>query len=191
MEAFHWRHHPLAARLLEIAASGELGEIRHVEARLCAPLWNTRDIRYRPELAGGAAMDMGCYALHFVRTLGRAEPRVTRARAKLLSPGVDRAMEIELEFPSGASGRAICSMLSRRVVDVSGRVEGTQGRMRILNPFMPQLFHRLRVETSHGSRSERIGGPGTYTCQLEALRASCARTRPCPPTSTTPSRTWR
>jgi predicted dehydrogenase len=104
-----------------------------------------------------------------VRTLGGAEPRVTAARAKLLSPGVDRAMEIELVFPSGATGRAICSMLSRRLLDASARVEGTRGRLRILNPWMPQLFHRLRVETERGSRSERCPGPATYTAQLAAF----------------------
>jgi predicted dehydrogenase len=169
MEAFHWRHHALAARALAIVASGELGEIRHVEARLCAPLLNPRDIRYRADLAGGAAMDMGCYALHFVRTLGGAEPSVAAARAKLLSPGVDRAMEIELVFPDGATGRAICSMLSRRLLDVSARVEGTRGRLGILNPWMPQLFHRLRVETERGARSERCPGPATYTAQLDAF----------------------
>ena len=75
MEAFHWRYHPLAARMLEILASGELGELRHVEAHLCAPLLNTKDIRYRLDLAGGAAMDMGCYVLHFVRTLRRRASR--------------------------------------------------------------------------------------------------------------------
>ena len=180
MEAFHWRHHALAARALEIVASGELGEIRHVEARLCAPLWNPRDIRYRPELAGGAAMDMGCYALHFVRTLGGAEPRVTAARAKLLAPGVDRAMEIELVFPNGASGRAICSMLSWRVFDASARVEGTRGRIRIMNPWMPQLFHRFRVETSSGARSERCAGPGTYACQLAAFLRTVREGAPAP-----------
>jgi predicted dehydrogenase len=180
LEAFHWRHHALATRALEIVASGELGEIRHVEARLCAPLLNPRDIRYRAELAGGAGMDMGCYALHFVRTLGGAEPRVTAARAKLLSPGVDRAMEIELEFPSGATGRAICSMLSRRLLDVSARVEGTRGRMRILNPWMPQLFHRLHVETERGSRSEQSPGPGSYTCQLAAFLRAVRGTAPAP-----------
>ena len=169
MEAFHWRYHPLAARMLEILASGEIGELRHVEAQLCAPLLNTRDIRYRPELAGGAAMDMGCYALHFVRTLGVAEPRVTAARAKLLAPGVDRAMEIELAFPNGATGRAVCSMLSWRLLAASGRIEGTRGRMRILNPWAPHLFHRLRVETPAGSRSERVAGRATYTHQLEAF----------------------
>jgi predicted dehydrogenase len=169
MEAFHWRYHPLAARMLEIVASGEIGELRHVEGQLCAPLLNTRDIRYRAELAGGAAMDMGCYALHFVRTLGGAEPRVTAARASLLAPGVDRAMEIELAFPNGATGRAVCSMLSWRLLAASGSVLGTRGRLRILNPWAPHLFHRLRVETAAGSRRERVAGRATYTHQLEAF----------------------
>jgi predicted dehydrogenase len=169
MEAFHWRHHPLATRLLEIVASGEIGELRHVEAHLCAPILNTRDIRYRLDLAGGAAMDMGCYVLHVVRTLGGAEPEVTAARAKLLSPGVDRAMDIDLRFPAGATGRAVCSMLSARLLDVSARVEGTRGRLRVLNPIAPHLFHRLRVESGEGARSERVPGPATYTAQLEAF----------------------
>jgi predicted dehydrogenase len=169
MEAFHWRYHPLASRMLEILASGELGELRHVEAHLCAPILNTRDIRYRLELAGGAGMDMGCYVLHFVRTFAGGEPRVVSARPTLLAPGVDRAMEIELALPGGATGRAVCSMLSWRVLDVSGRVEGTRGRMRILNPWAPHLFHRLRVETHGGTRSERIAGPSTYACQLAAF----------------------
>jgi predicted dehydrogenase len=169
MEAFHWRHHPLATRMLEILASGELGELRHVEAHLCAPLVNTKDIRYRADLAGGAAMDMGCYVLHFCRTFGGAEPRVTEARPTLLAPAVDRAMDIRLAFPGGATGRALCSMLSWRLLDASARIEGTRGRMRVLNPWQPQLFHRLRIETPAGSRRERVPGRATYTHQLEAF----------------------
>jgi predicted dehydrogenase len=140
-----------------------------VEARLCAPLLNPRDIRYRLDLAGGAGMDMGCYALHFVRTFGGAEPRVTSARAKLLSPGVDRALEIDLVFPSGAVGRAICSMMSHRILGASGAIEGTRGRLRILNPWAPHIFHRLRVETPAGARSERVPGSASYTHQLDAF----------------------
>ncbi len=180
MEAFHWRHHPLAARMLEILASGELGELRHVEAHLCAPIVNTKDIRYRLDLAGGAAMDMGCYVLHFVRTLGGAEPRVTEAKPKLLSLGVDRAMDIALAFPGGATGRALCSMLSWRVLDASGVVVGTRGRMRILNPWAPHLFHRLRVETPAGARSERVAGRATYTHQLEAFARAVRDGAPVP-----------
>ena len=180
MEAFHWRYHPLAARMLEILASGEIGELRHVEAHLCAPLLNTKDIRYRADLAGGAAMDMGCYVLHFVRTLGGAEPRVTSASPKLLAPGVDRAMDIELAFPGGATGRALCSMLSWRLLDASGQVIGERGRMRILNPWAPHLFHRLRIQTPAGSRSERVPGRATYTHQLEAFLRAVREGAPVP-----------
>jgi predicted dehydrogenase len=180
MEAFHWRYHPLAARMLEILASGELGELRHVEAHLCAPIVNTKDIRFSLELAGGAGMDMGCYVLHFVRTFAGGEPRVVAARPTLLAPGVDRAMDIELALPGGATGRALCSLLSWRLLDVSGRVEGTRGRMRILNPWGPHLFHRLRVETPAGTRSERLAGPSTYACQLAAFVRAVREGAPVP-----------
>src|SRR6202165_6149488 len=68
MEAFHWRYHPMAARLLEILQSGQLGELRHIEAWVCFPLPFPNNIRYRFELGGGATMDAGCYAIHMVRT---------------------------------------------------------------------------------------------------------------------------
>src|SRR5262245_55899785 len=32
MEAFHYRYHPLAQRVVEVARSGELGALRHVSA---------------------------------------------------------------------------------------------------------------------------------------------------------------
>jgi predicted dehydrogenase len=169
MEAFHWRYHPLAARLLEIVASGELGDVQRVEARLCAPLIKPGDIRYRSELAGGAAMDMGCYCVSIVRTLAGAEPRVVSARARLSSPGVDRAMEAELAFPGGASGRVVCSMFSWRLLGVSARVSGTRGELRVINPIAPQFFHRVSVRSAGGKRSERAKDGTSYGHQLEAF----------------------
>src|SRR2546430_2655715 len=47
MEAFHWRYHPLAAEALDIVGSGELGEVRRVEAALCFPLFKRDDIRWQ------------------------------------------------------------------------------------------------------------------------------------------------
>jgi len=172
MEAFHWRYHPLARRMLEILASGELGELERVEARLCAPILNGKDIRYDLRLAGGALMDMGCYVLHMVRTLGGAQPTVQEAHALLRGTDVDRAMEIELAFPGGASGRAICSMLSRRVLGVSARVVGSRGQMSVMNPVLPHVFHRLRIFSDEGARTERLSGPSSYACQLDAFVAA-------------------
>ena len=183
MEAFHWRYHPLAARLLAIVASGELGELRHVEARLCAPLIKPGDIRYRADLAGGATMDMGCYVVSIVRALAGAEPSVVSASAKLSSPGVDRAMEAQLEFPGGATGRVICSMFSWRVLGISARVTGTRGELRVLNPILPQFFHRVTVKAQSGKRSERVKGGTSYGCQLEAFVRAVRDGAPFPTTA--------
>ncbi len=69
MEAFHYRYHPFAARLEEICRSGELGTLRHVETWMNIPLPLFGDIRYDFGLAGGATMDVGCYAIHCLRLL--------------------------------------------------------------------------------------------------------------------------
>jgi predicted dehydrogenase len=72
MEAFHYRFHPLVPALLDIIAGGELGTVRRIETRMCIPLPVRSDIRYQLDLAGGALMDVGCYAIHQLRTLASA-----------------------------------------------------------------------------------------------------------------------
>src|SRR5690606_16634605 len=81
VEAFHWRYHPLAERMRQIVASGELGRLREVSSYFCVPLVLPRDIRFDYALGGGATMDLGCYAIHQMRHLVGGEPEVVRARA--------------------------------------------------------------------------------------------------------------
>jgi predicted dehydrogenase len=104
MEAFHYRYHPLTERVRQLLTDGTIGRVRHVEARMCFPLPKFSDLRYNLALAGGATMDAGCYALHALRTFGPGEPEVRAAAAKLRAPGVDRAMDVRLEYPDGATG---------------------------------------------------------------------------------------
>ena len=169
MEAFHYRYHPLAQRMREIVESGELGVVRHVEAWNCFPLPLFSDIRYRYDLAGGALMDAGCYAVHMVRFLGGEEPEVTTARAKLHNTDVDRAMTAELRFPSGHTGRITCSMWSSSLLHIAVRVIGDRGEMRAVNPITPQLWHRLTVTANGRKRTERLTRRSTYEYQLNAF----------------------
>jgi predicted dehydrogenase len=90
MEAFHYRYHSLTRRMLDIIGSGELGEVRRIETAFCIPLLALNNIRWDFSLAGGALMDVGCYAVHILRTLAGAEPVVRSATAKLLRPNVHR-----------------------------------------------------------------------------------------------------
>ena len=186
MEAFHWRYHPLATRMLEIIASGELGAIRHVEARLCFPLPIPGDIRYQWDLAGGATMDAGCYTVSQVRHLAGAEPEVVRAEARLSSPKVDRYMQADLRFPDGRTGRVTQSLFSSTLLALGVRVEGDAAEMHAFNPIAPHIYHRLTVRWRRnengkaGRRSERVPGEATYTCQLRAFVAAVREGRALP-----------
>ncbi|MCV7092532.1 Gfo/Idh/MocA family protein [Mycobacterium interjectum] len=175
MEAFHYRYHPLSRRVEEIIASGELGELKRVQAALCFPLPKFSDIRYNYSLAGGATMDAGCYAVHMVRTFGGSTPEVVSAQAKLRDPRVDRAMTAEVKFAGGHTGRVRCSMWSSRLLQISARVVGEHGEVRVLNPVLPHLINRLSVRTPAGKRVERFPRRTSYAYQLDAFAAAVLR----------------
>ncbi len=178
MEAFHWRYHPLAQRMVDIVRSGELGPLRHVEAALCFPLPLFSDIRYQYDLAGGALMDAGCYTVHMVRTLAGTEPEVASATPTLRNPDVDRAMVAELRFPGGVTGRIHCSMWSSSLLRLHARAVGERGDLRVFNPTSPQLYHRMKVTVDGASRVERFSRMPTYKYQLEAFCDSVLRGEP-------------
>ena len=178
MEAFHYRYHPLTLRIEQIIASGELGKLKRVEAALCFPLPKFSDIRYNYSLAGGATMDAGCYAVHMVRTFGGSTPEVVSAQAKLRDPQIDRAMTAELRFAGGHTGRVRCSLWSSHLLEMSAHVVGDHGELRVLNPVMPQFFHRLSIRSSDGKRVERFPRRASYAYQLDAFAAAVLRGEP-------------
>ena len=171
MEAFHYQYHPLTRRLVEIVSSGELGPVSHIDVAFSAPLWKKGDIRYQLALAGGATMDMGCYPISLLRLLAPG-PRVIDAKAKLSSPGVDRAMDAHFSLSDGGSAHIGCSMFSSSVLRLHAEITGENGKISVFNPFSPQYGHRFKVTTSLGSRKERFSRKASYDYQLEAFVAA-------------------
>jgi len=169
IEAFHNRYHPLVLRIKEITDSGEIGPIRHLEAHFCIPLRRLDDIRYHYALGGGATMDLGCYTVNLIRYWAGAEPTVVRVDARTLRPQVDRWMAADLRFADGRTARMTCSLLSLHLLRISARVVGEQGEVRVLNPIVPHLFHRLSVTSPQGKRTETFGPEPSYTYQLRAF----------------------
>ncbi|EUA02512.1 oxidoreductase, NAD-binding Rossmann fold family protein [Mycobacterium kansasii 732] len=178
MEAFHYRYHPLTLRVEEIIASGELGKLTRVEGNLCFPLPKFSDIRYNYSLAGGATMDAGCYAVHMVRTFGGSTPEVVSAQAKLRDSQIDRAMTAEVRFADGHTGRVRCSMWSTDLIQISARVVGDKGELRVLNPVLPHSYHRLSVRSADGKRVERFPRRASYAYQLDAFAGAVLRGEP-------------
>jgi predicted dehydrogenase len=180
MEAFHYRYHPMTERILEIIGSGDLGELRHVETWMCVPLLLPRDIRWQLGLAGGALMDVGCYALHQLRTFAGAEPQITSATAKLASPGVDRLVRARARFADGRTGRITASMASYRLLSIGARVLGSDGELRVRNTTTPQLLGRVSVRSGGSVRNETFTREPTYLFQLRAFAGAVLRNEPFP-----------
>ncbi|GAB2848330.1 Gfo/Idh/MocA family oxidoreductase [Streptomyces deserti] len=175
MEAFHYLFHPVTRRLHELLESGELGDLRHVEALVAIPAPEDSDGRWSLLLAGGALMDLGCYSLHALRMLAPwagGAPRLVEARGgeRAGAPGVDEWLDADLEFPGGATGSARCHM-AYDGLDMSIRLVGSRGEATAPNFVLPQRDDRVVVRTPGGERTERLGTRSSYTYQLEAFAA--------------------
>ncbi len=184
LEAFHYLYHPVARRLIGLLDSGELGELTAVEIDMVMPEPRDNDPRWQFDLAGGAVMDVGCYALHFSRMLGRlagGEPSLVTARAdeRAGHPGVDERLTAELAYPSGATARAHCDMAAD-VVQFSARVVGTRGTAYAANFVKPPVDDRVIVTTEAGEIVEHLGSRPSYDFQLDAFAAHLRDGAPLP-----------
>ena len=180
MEAFHYRYHALFEQVLAIVRGGEIGALRHVEARFVIPIVQRSDIRWRRDLAGGALMDAGCYTMSMLRHVVGGEPTVTRAAARWTRGGVDRWMRADLRFPGDVTGRLTCSLLTFPPVSIRLAARGERGAVRVFNPVAPQFLNRLTVVTPSGRRAGRVRGEPSYDMQLRAFVAAVREGRPVP-----------
>ena len=61
---------------------------------------------------------------------------------------------------------------------MSAKVVGEHGELRVLNPVLPQLFHRLTVRSANGKRVERFPRRASYNYQLDAFAGAVLRGEP-------------
>jgi predicted dehydrogenase len=88
-------------------------------------------------------------------------------------------MQAELAFLGGCTGLIAASRLSRRVLGAGTRVSGSRGTMEVLNPYVPQLGHRLVIRSDTRHAVEYLPRePSTYACQLRAFTGAILRGEP-------------
>jgi predicted dehydrogenase len=173
IEAYHYRFHPLFARVLEAINSGSIGATRELDAHFNVRIaYTPGEIRYDPTLGGGAMMDLGCYCVHWVRTVVGVEPRALSAAAIWHESGVDVGMEAVLEFPGGVLARVRSSMAEDLPggLDAGLVIKGETGTVTVVNPVAPHAGNELVIETGDGTVREEVGGETTYAYQLRHVR---------------------
>ncbi|MBT8109830.1 MAG: Gfo/Idh/MocA family oxidoreductase [Gammaproteobacteria bacterium] len=169
VEAFHYRFHPYFQRVLELLADNVIGDIRYIKARFDVRIpYHSSEFRHDPMLGGGALMDLGCYPVHWVRTLMGSAPRVVQAECVRSEAGVDVATRASLSFPGGVTAEISTAMDETAAEKHHAHVviEGDKGRLTLENPIAPHNGNKIIVESKGSSHSESISGESTYFYQL-------------------------
>jgi D-xylose 1-dehydrogenase (NADP+, D-xylono-1,5-lactone-forming) len=123
MEAAMYRFHPRLRRLKALVADRALGEPRLLHAAFTFPLTAEENYRLRPEMGGGALLDVGLYCVSAARWLAGQEPLAVHAAAEAWPPhGVERQLAGLLEFAGGLYATIQCSFgaAEHQVLEVVG-----------------------------------------------------------------------
>ncbi|MDB5298031.1 MAG: Oxidoreductase [Phycisphaerales bacterium] len=137
MEAFMYRCHPQTLAVQQAIADGQIGDVRQVRTSFCYRTTKVAgNVRFDPTLAGGALMDVGCYALSFSRLL-LGEPTAGSAAGTVHPTGVDDLCTGWLAFAGGA----VASFTVGTGVQANNTayVCGTEGYIEIPVPWKPPV----------------------------------------------------
>jgi predicted dehydrogenase len=164
MEAFMYRHHLQSHAMHELVASGGIGELRQVRAVFSFMLADPENVRLRPELDGGALMDVGCYCVSGSRLVA-GEPSLVVGRQVVGESGVDLRFAGVLEFPGGVLAEFHCGF---DLPYQSGlEAIGSAGRVFVPEPWLCRDPH-LEV---NGERID-VADADRYQLQLENFAAA-------------------
>ena len=134
-EAFVFPFHEQIELVHDAVAEGQIGEVREIASRFHFVLDDPNDIRLSAELGGGSLFDVGCYPIRLARLLFDAEPDLDRTLADAVwtPSGVDTELWGALTFPGDRRLVFSCGFVA--AYDTFTRVFGTEGEIRMTNPF--------------------------------------------------------
>lgn len=129
-EAIWTRYMPGRKILDDIIMSGVIGEPTSLVANLGYPM-KYKERLCKPELAGGALLDVGVYPIHFTLMVFHSKLAQLDASAVLSPEGVDWMNSVTLTFEDGKFAVLHSTMLSP--TDRLGVVYGEKGYLEVLN----------------------------------------------------------
>ena len=101
-EAMTIYHMPLYKKLYEIITSGHLGNLKMIQMNFGSyKEYDMSNRFFNPSLAGGVLLDIGVYALSFIRWFMSATPNQVVSQVKMAPSGVDEQAGILLMNPLG------------------------------------------------------------------------------------------
>ncbi|SFV37469.1 Predicted dehydrogenase [Devosia crocina] len=186
MEAFMIRFHPQWHRAREIIRSGELGEVRTINALFSYFNANPDNVRNKADIGGGGILDIGCYPVTTGRFLFEGEPeRVVSLVERDPGFGTDRLASAILDFGMGRRLTFTCS--TQLVPHQRVQVFGTKGKLEIVIPYNAPPNERTAITIDTGApidgslaRREILPACDQYTEQARAFAEAVLGNKPLP-----------
>ncbi|MCR5136958.1 MAG: Gfo/Idh/MocA family oxidoreductase [Oscillospiraceae bacterium] len=154
MEAMWTRFFPVMQQVLDVIRSGEIGEVRHIEATFAYRVPDSYQGRLTvPAQAGGALLDVGVYGLHFVSFVYEKTPERILSLASI---DTDR-LHLQVDEQSVVIGRyddgALFTVTSAIRTDMpdTAWIYGTEGSIR-----MPVFWKPESAFISRGGSERQI-----------------------------------
>ena len=170
-EAIWTRYMPSRKLINDCLASGVIGNITAMTANLCYPV-SAQERCIRPELAGGALLDVGVYCLNFALMHFGDDIERMVSTVRMAHTGVDAQESITLCYRDGRMAVLTASIISR--ADSNGIFYGDKGYILVENINNPQS---ISVYNLHNQLVEKIPVPAQITGYEYQIREAMARIR--------------
>jgi xylose dehydrogenase (NAD/NADP) len=171
LEAYMTPFHPRAGAVAALIASGRLGALRFGRAVFTGTLDRRDDHRWRPEMGGGALLDVGIYCIAPLLAATGAQPVRVEAAALLSRSGVDVAFSGWLDWGDGFSASIECSFDApeRQVLELVG----TEASLLIDRAHTPGPADSAIVLRHRDGRTETLvaGASDPYRAMIEHFQA--------------------
>lgn len=114
-EAMTIFHMPVYKKLKELLASGRLGKVNIITTNFGSfKEYNMNNRFFNRNLAGGAMLDIGVYALSFIRWFMDSKPEKLQSQVKTAPTGVDEQAGLLLMNKEGQMATAMLSLHSKQ-----------------------------------------------------------------------------
>ncbi|MFJ9520133.1 Gfo/Idh/MocA family protein [Kitasatospora sp. NPDC101801] len=169
MENFMFLHHSAHRRVRELVGAGRIGEPRSFSAEFTIPALPADDIRHRPELGGGALLDLGAYPVRAAQLF--CGPDLAVAGAVLHhdpGTGVDVAGAALL---ASAGMTATLSFGMAHHYRCRYALTGSEGTLTLDRAFTPPPDHRplLRLERPEGTQELLLRADDQFANVVDAF----------------------
>ena len=158
MEAMWMYFFPAIAKVREIVAAGDIGEVRLVQANFCFRRErNPQGRLLNPQLGGGALLDIGIYNIAFAQMIYGKEPKRISSMAHIGQTGGDEQGSMIFGYENGAMASLNCSF--RVEAPCEAAIYGTGGYIKIPHKFFQpdKIIMKTGQEQEKEIKFERLG----------------------------------